>query len=101
MLAVTNCLEAQARGSCLQQCVGGLLVCVDISPCFPCFGAVKHEGEILCFIYSVLPLFVLGFIPPLIQGQHHPTFHLPSSEREIYQLLIVFGVSFDAVVLFF
>lgn len=49
-------------------CVGGLLVCVDISPCFPCFWAVKQEEEeeIFWFIYPVFPLFVLGVIPPLV-----------------------------------
>lgn len=67
MLVVANYLETQANRKLPAVVhVGGMLMCVDISPCSPCFQAVKQEEEIFCFIYSVLALFALGFIPPLL-----------------------------------
>lgn len=69
MLVVTNYLEIQAnRKLPAVMRVGGMLMCVDISPCFPCFQAVRQEEEIFCFIYSVLALIVFGLhLTPSVQ----------------------------------
>lgn len=67
MLALTNDSEMQTnRKLTAVVLVGSMFMCVDISPCFLCFQAVRQEEEIFCFICSVLALIILGFILPFL-----------------------------------
>lgn len=71
---------------------------ITLLPMF--WGCETGGGDLLLYLLCVT-LVCVGFHPtPHPRSTPPRAFHLPS-EREIYQLLIVFGVFFDAVTLFF